>query len=244
MKSIYITLLLLLCVPASADAPSFDRIISDYNNIKTITASIKQQVYMPGGEVRYYSGEYCADSSGSLRIDYYYPDRETVINNSSGFYWYIPGRRTVYVQKGAHPDTGFLRPSIGKIIEGNAADLSVTYEGMEFYSFFKRAAVFRITSARSAMVIKVWTDPDGRYLLRKYVIDAGGYEIVREVYSGHVFTGGVYLPSSVEVFARTDAGIVHAYTVYSGIAVNIKLGSEIFIFKKEKDTGERPLDEM
>ncbi|HPS59132.1 MAG TPA: hypothetical protein PK514_13590 [Spirochaetota bacterium] len=244
-KYILITLIIPICAASlHADAPTFDRIISDYNSIRTISASINQQVYMPGGEARYYSGDYSADSSGNLRIDYYSPAREIVINNSSGFYWYIPGSKTVYVKKGAHGDTGFPAPSLGKIIEGNAADLSVTYEGREFYSFFKRAAVFTIKSAKSPMVIRVWTDPGGLYVLRKYVLDGNGYEIIREIYSGHINTGGVYLPSAVEMFVRTGSGIVHSYTAYSNIAVNIKLNSELFVFKKDKDTAVRSLDEM
>ena len=242
-------ILCILIIPFStaalfAAAPSFDKIVSDYNSIRTISASIKQQVYMPGGEVRYYSGEYYAESSGNLRIDYFLPARETVINNSSGFYWYIPERRTVYIQRGRNENTGFLTPALGRIIEGSAADLSVTYDGMEFYSFFKRAAVFSIKSVKSPLVIRVWTDPDGLYVLRKYVLDGQGYEIVREIYSGHVYTGGVYLPSAVEMFVRTASGIVHSYTSYSNIAVNSNLDSELFIFKKDKDTAVRSLDEM
>lgn len=239
-----LTIIPLFAAALFAANPSFDKIINDYNNIKSISASIKQQVNLPGGEVRYYSGEYCAESSGNLRIDYFSPARETVINNSSGFYWYIPDRKTVYVKKGGGRDAGMFNPSIGRIIEGNVADLSVTYEGKEFYSFFKRAAVWSIRSAKSPMVIRVWTDPDGQYVLRKFVLDGQGYEIVREIYSGHVYTGGVYLPSSVEMFVRTSSGIVHSYTVYSNIAVNIKLNSELFIFKKDKDTAVRSLDEM
>ena len=137
MKKYIFSIIIILIYTAAlhADAPSFDRIINDYNSIKTITASIKQQVYMPGGEVRYFSGEYYAESGGNLRIDYFYPGRETVISNSTGLYWYIPERKTVYVQKGAHPDTGFLNPSFERIIEGSAADLELEYEGNEFYSF-------------------------------------------------------------------------------------------------------------
>ena len=243
----YILCMLVIPICASAlraGAPSFDRIINDYNSISTISASIKQQVCMPGGEVRYYSGEYSADSRGNLRIDYYSPDREIVINNSTGFYWYIPARKTVYVKAGARADTGFLTPSIGKIIEWDAAGLSVIYEGMEFYSFFKRAAVFRIESPGSPMVIRVWTDPGGLYVLRKYVLDSNGYEIIREIYTGHVNTGGVFLPSNVEMFVRTGSGIFHTYTVYSGIAVNMKLNSAIFIFKKDNNTVVKGLDEM
>lgn len=243
----YILCILIIILSAAvlrAGAPSFDKIISDYNSIRTISASIKQQVYMPGGEVRYYSGEYYAGSSGNLRIDYFLPARETVINNSSGFYWYIPDRKTVYVKKGEGRDTDFLNPSINRIIEGRASDLSVTYEGREFYSFFKRAAVWRITSAKSPMTIRVWTDTDGLYIIRKFVLDGNGYEIVREIYSGHVYTGGVYLPSGVEMFVRTSSGIVHSYTAYSNFAVNIKLNSELFVFKKDKDTAVRSLDEM
>lgn len=246
MKKYIFSIIIILIYTAAlrADAPSFDRIINDYNSIKTITASIKQQVYMPGGEVRYFSGEYYAESGGNLRIDYFYPGRETVISNSTGLYWYIPERKTVYVQKGAHPDTGFLNPSFERIIEGSAADLELEYEGNEFYSFFKRAAVWRITSAKSGLTVKVWTDPDGLYVIRKFVLDSEGSEIVREIYSGHIYTGGVYLPSYIEMFARTPSGIVHSYTEYGNINVNTSLAPGFFVFKKEKDTVERGLDEM
>lgn len=245
MKKFLSIIFILLCAAAlRADAPSFDRIVSDYNKIKTISATIKQQVYMPNGEARYFSGEYYAESGGNLRIDYHSPARETVISNSTGFYWYIPERKTVYVQKGPHPDTGFLNPSFGRIIEGGGADLKLEYQGREFYSFFRRAAVWKITSAKSRLVIKVWTDPDGLYVVRKYVLDSNGYEVVREIYSGHVLTGGVYLPSKIEMYARTPSGVVHSFTEYSNIAVNNSLNAEIFIFRKESDTVVRGLDEM
>lgn len=237
-----ITVLALCTTPLAAESPSFDRIIRDYSSIRTISASVKQQVYMPGGEVRYFSGDYYADSSGNLRIDYNYPERETVISNSTGFYWYIPGRRTVYVKRGR--DRDMLNPLPGRIIEGDVSKLKLQYEGTRFYSFFRRAAVWSITSAGSPLVIRVWTDSDGLYVIRKYVLDANGAELVREDYSGHVIAGGVYLPSRIEVFARTPAGVVHSHTEYSGITVNLKLQSGLFVFKKNRDTAERPLDEM
>jgi outer membrane lipoprotein-sorting protein len=244
-KYIQCIIAIALCAtPAGAEVPSFDRIIRDYNSIRTISASVKQQVYMPGGEARYFSGDYYADSSGNLRIDYSYPEQETVINNSTGFYWYIPARRTVYVQKGRDSGRSMLNPLPGRIIEGDSSKLKLKYEGIRFYSFFKRAAVWSITSEGSPLVIRVWTDPDGLYVIRKYVLDANGIELVRENYSGHVTVGGVYLPSRVEVLARTPAGVVHSHTEYSGIAVNLTLQRGLFVFKKSRDTAERPLDEM
>lgn len=239
-----ITIISFCAVSLHADAPSFDRIVSDYNKIKTVSATIKQQVYMPDGEARYFGGEYYAESGGSLRIDYYSPARETVISNSTGLYWYIPEKKTVYVQTGAHPDTGFLNPSFGRIIEGGSADLKLEYQGREFYSFFRRAAVWKITSAKSGLVIKVWTDTGGLYVIRKYVLDNNGFEIMREIFSGHMLTGGVYLPSRIEMFARTPSGVVHSFTEYSNITVNTRFNSEIFIFRKDGDTVVRGLDEM
>lgn len=241
-------LLLACCHPLYAgginDGPSIDRIIEDYNKIETISAGIAQQVYLPGGRIEYYSGDYRADNKGNLRIDYYHPTREIVINNSSGFYWYFPDKKTVYYKKGKLEQGEFFNPSPGKIIEENSSDIKVTYEGKEFYGFFNRAAVFSITSSRNPTVIKIWTDTDGLYVLRKYVYDSNGRELVREIYSDHVQTGGVYIPSSIELFMWTSKGTVHTYTRYSNICINIELPGDIFVFKKNSDLEFRKLDEM
>lgn len=247
-KLMFLAVFIPVCVCAISDNisndPCIEKIISNYNGIVTIAAGIKQQIYLPGGEVQCYSGDYCADNSGNLRINYHYPDREIVINNSEGFFWYYPDRKVVYVKRGKKDCTGLFNPSIGKIIEENSSNISVINEGKEFYSFFKRAAVYAIKSKRNSAVIKIWIDPDRCHILRKYVFNSDGYEIMREIYSGHVYAGGACIPSKVEVYARTETGTVHTYTEYSNISVNCKLNNDVFVFKKMKDVESRDLEDM
>ena len=238
-------LFLLICAPLfSGDAPSVDRIIRDYNSIRTIKASIRQQVYMPGGETRLFSGDYYADNKGNLRIDYSIPAREVVINNSYGLFWYYPEERVVYEKRGKGGARGYNPLIPGPAIEDDLSGLSVSYEGTEFYSFFKRAAVFTIRSERGGGEVRIWTDPDGLYVIRKYILDSSGREEVREIYSEHICTGGVYLPGRIEIFARTSRGILHTVTLYSNVVINSPLDEALFRFTEGKGYEERRLDDL
>lgn len=228
----------------SGGGPSVEKIISDYRSLRTIRATLKQQVYLPGGGMEFYSGDYYADSNGRLRIDYTYPEKSTVINCSEGLFWYYPDRKMVYVKKSGRDGAAYSGLAAIRLVDENPADISVTYEGMEFYSFFKRAAVYSITSLRSSTVIKIWTDPDGLYVLRKYVLDSSGREIIREIWSDHVYVSGVYIPSRIELYVRTAGGIVHTVTAYSNISVNASMSDELFRHNGGKGFKVRELDDM
>lgn len=240
--------LLLIFLPGvclfGGSGPGVDRIISDYNNLRSIRASIRQQVSMPGGGMEFYIGDYYADNKGRLRIDYTVPERSVVINSSEGLSWYYPERKKVYVKKKSGTGIEYSGISTIMLIDDSRSDITLSYDGMEFYSFFKRAAVYTIKSSHSSNVIKIWTDPEGLYVLRRYVLDSTGREIIREIWSGHVYTGGVYIPSRIEMYVRTYSGVVHTVTVYSDIVVNSAMNDELFRFREGKGFEVMELDEM
>jgi outer membrane lipoprotein-sorting protein len=219
----------------SADAGDFKKIIEDYLSVITIKASITQHIYPEDGSAEVFSGHYYAASKGLIRIDYLRPERQTVVVNDTGLFWYYNDRKLLFHSDKKSADAGSIPVLMNIIPVDQIKDIVVVFEGMKFYSLFKTADVYSVTSKKNKTKMVLWVDPLLKIMKRKYILDESGREIIKEEYSDHAEINGIYIPSRIELKARTLNGIVHTVTEYSSIAINGVIDKELFRFKVKPD---------
>lgn len=233
MKKSIIIILGLIFLPITPlpaeDSGIMENIINNYSRFSTISGSMVQHIINPDGSFERFSGDYAASGSGFIRIDYYSPSRQIVINNSKGLFWYYPDRDIVFFSKSGDSRNESLPAFLKSIGEKRGHDFLLKYEGRRFYRFFRRAHVYSINLKNGAR-IRVWVEPEGRYILRKYILDSAGREIVKELYSDYLESDGIYVPSVIEIHARTNSGIVRTLTEYSNVKINGVLKDSAFDF--------------
>ncbi len=235
VKKNYIVLIVMLITgllqPVNGDVTDFKKIVEDYISVNTIKATITQHIYAEDGSAEVFTGNYFAASKGFIRIDYIHPEIQTVVVNDSGLFWYYNDRRILFRSQKKENNDGSIPIMMNVIPQDLLKNIDVISEGMIFYSFFKRAEVYSITSKNSKVKLILWIDPVSKTIRRKYLLDESGREIVKEEYTEHALINGIYIPSRIEFKARTYGGIVHTVTEYSGIVVNGRLDNNIFKFK-------------
>ncbi len=219
-----------------------ESIIKNYAQFNSISGSIEQHIFNPDGSYHRLSGDYAASGSGLLRIDYYSPSRQTVVSNSEGLFWYYPDRDILFVSKSGSSKNESLPAFIKRISEKGGDNISLKYEGRFFYGFFRRAHVYRI-NLKNKTGIRVWVEPEGRYILRKYVLDSAGREIVKELYSDYIESDGIYIPSVIELHVRTASGTVRTLTEYTNLRVNNVIKDSLFDFRIKSSMDVRSLDD-
>ncbi len=235
-----------------------ERIINNYSAFNSIEASIVQHIFNPDKSYYRMTGEYCATGAGLMRIDYIFPSRQIVINNSKGLFWYYPDREVVYSAASGHMNNESLPVFLKRVYEEGEDLFRLSYRGKKYYGFFSRAHVFDI-KLKNKNTVRVWADYEGKYILRKYLLDSSGREIVKELYSDYKKINGnkaldIYVmsprrspqpghadrnypgppgvvPSVIEVHARTSGGTVRTLTEYSNIVINKKINSSSFKFE-------------
>ncbi len=217
-------------------------VIDNYAQFNTISGSIEQHIFNPDGSYHRLSGDYAASGSGLLRIDYYSPSRQIVVSNSKGLFWYYPDRDILFVSKSSENNNESLPAFLKRISAGSGDNISLEYEGRVFYSFFRRAHVYKI-NLKNKTGIRVWIEPEGRYILRKYVLDSAGREIVKELYSDYIESDGIYIPSVIELHVRTVKGTVRTLTEYKNLRVNNVLKDSLFDFSIKSSMDVRSLDD-
>lgn len=228
--------------PLSADAGDFKKIIEDYLSVSTIKASITQHIYLEDGSAEVFSGHYYAASEGFIRIDYLRPERQTIIVNNTGLFWYYNDRKLLFHSEKKSSDAGSI-PVLMNIIPGDQIkDIDVVFEGMKFYSLFKTADVYSVTSKKNKTKMVLWVDPLFKIMKRKYILDESGREMIKEEYSGHTEINGIYIPSRIELKARTLNGVIHTMTEYSSIEINSAIDKEHFMFKIKPEMKVRMLN--
>ncbi len=235
MKKSYIVLLILVFSGIShhsnADTDDFRKIIEDYLSVKTIRGSITQSIYLEDGSTEVFNGNYFAASKGLIRIDYIKPEIQTVVVNDSGLFWYYNERKLLFTSKKSNGSGGSVPALMDVIPADSMKGVEVIYEGVKLYSFFKTAEVYTITTKTNKTKIVIYVDPVVKIIRRKLMIDESGREMIKEDYIGHTLIGGVYIPSKIELKARTSGGIVHTLTEYKNIVINIPADKDLFKFK-------------
>jgi len=234
VKKSFIQLLILAAAlfssPVEADE-AFKKIINDYLSINTIKASIIQHIYPEDGSAEIYSGNYFAASKGFIRIDYLKPENQVIVVNDSGLFWYYTDRKLLFISEKT-TDGGSSIPLLMNAIQADSLkNIEVVKEGFRFYSLFKMAEVYSITSNKNKSRMTLWVDPVLHIIKRKIIYDKSGREMIKEEYPVHAFIGGVYIPAKIELTARTASGVIQTVTDYSNIVINSKLADDIFEFK-------------
>jgi len=77
----------------------------------------------------------------------------------------------------------------------------------------------------------LWVDPALKIIKRKYILDEEGREMVKEDYTNHALVNGVYIPSKIELKARTSSGVIHTVTEYGNIIINSRIDKDFFKFE-------------
>lgn len=247
MRRIIISAALILSVlhfdTAGAEPSVFRKIIDDYLSVCTIRASITQYIYNPDGPVEVFSGEYSAAAGGFIRIDYALPEHQLVILNESGLYWYYPERKILFTSPAKGNGSDSVPFIVSSIPPGDLQNLEVISYGIRFYSFFRKAEVYSVTSKKSGTRLVLWIDPSKKTVIRKYILDESGREIVREDYTSHVNINGREIPSVIEFRARGAAGVIHTVTEYRSIVINGRVNRELFKFRITPDMKVRLLND-
>lgn len=217
----------------------FDDFIKDYSSVKSIRGNLVQYV-KNGTSYEKISGYYSAINEGWFRIDYTLPEKQIVIFNSKGLYWFYPERNLLFIKYKKSSEQTSLP---GTALIQNFDSVNVYYQGVRFYGLFKFAHVYCFKNLSGDRTVIIWFNPEKRYVIRKYIIDNSGREIVKEIYHEHCNTGSVNIPSKIELFLRTESGIIHTQTEYSDLQVNFSTDKRNYDFKIEKNMTVRYLNE-
>lgn len=239
-----LVLFLLVQVPAfsSEEERIMEVVIKNYSSFNFISASIEQHVFYPDRSYHRLAGDYSATGSGLMRIDYFFPSRQTVINNKDGLFWYYPEIETVFVSRNSSMNNESLPVFFKRAAEENEDFFKLIYKGKKIYGFFKRAHVFDI-KLKNKSTFRIWIDSERGYILKRYLLDSSGMETVKELYSSYIEVNGILIPSEVEVHARTSTGTVRTLTQYSNVRINDKINPSSFTFKVKSFMKVRAFDE-
>lgn len=242
MKNAPIAILIFFLSSGNISFPAenqFNNYIKDYSSVKSIRGNLVQYI-INDASFEKISGYYSAINEGWFRIDYILPEKQIVIFNGKGLYWFYPERNLLYI-KYKKPDEQTSLP--GTAFIQNFENVNVFYQGVRFYGLLKYAHVYSFKNVAGDRTVVVWFNPEKRYVVRKYIIDNSGREIVKEIYHEHCNTGSVYIPSKIELFIRSESGIIHTQTEYSDLQVNFSTDKRNYDFKIEKKMTVRYLDE-
>jgi len=229
--------------PLNAAVPDFRKMIEDYLSLVSVKASITQKIYLEDGSTEVYSGNYFAASKGFIRIDYLLPESQTIVVNDSGLFWYYNDRNLLFVSGKKRSSNDSIPVLMSVISRESLKDIDIISEGVKFYSFFKMAEIYSITSKKNKTKMIIWVDPVLKIIKRKYILDETGREMIKEEYIGHTVIDGIYIPSKIDLKARTSGGVVHTVTEYSGIVINIRLDKDLFKFKVTQEMKVRVLND-
>lgn len=220
----------------------FDNFVEEYSKIRSIRGTIIQYVYN-GTAVERMSGDYSAVAEGWFRIDYTEPEKQTVIYNSKALYWFFPNRLLVFTSLKDERDSVGSGLFPGNPISQILDDVKIEYRGITFYGLLNYAHVYSINTSSDRSSVRIWFEPGRRFIVRKYIIDNSGCEIMKEIYHEHFHTGKTYIPSHIELFARSRDGIIHTRTEYKDLSVNSYTDMKIFDFVIKKNMSVRRFDD-
>lgn len=221
----------------------FHEILAENTKIKTIDARIVQHINTPDHSKEIFIGRYRADGKGRFRIDYKSPSEQIVVNNGEQLFWYYPDEKLLYqIGAGGMPS----KPKVSPLAEfkGGTADneLKVLYLGEHLYGFFSFAHQFVIKDKGKGTSTDIWIDSKKKVVLSKVVRDGEGREIIKEVYEDYVKVNNIFIPSRVDIYARTLKGVTRNTTEYSEIKLNYKIPGSVFRIKFPKNIEKRYLN--
>lgn len=233
---------ILYSVSASAGEKDFDSLIKSFNSIKSIKGRITQRIY-GNASVEKFEGDYTAAAGGRFRIDYSFPEKQTVISNSNGLYWYYPERELVFLKYREGNNEGDESFLPGDPLRESFDGVNIAYEGIRFYGFLKYAHVYSFKNTKDSNSVYIWFEPGKRFVVKKYIIDCSGKEIMKEIYHSHYRNGETFIPSEIELFILTKNGVIHTLTEYSDLVINSTVENGLFDFRIKKNMTVRGFNE-
>jgi len=232
-------ILFFVCTSTYASDINFNQFINDYSEVRSIKGSIVQYIYS-GTSIEKLTGDYTAVSEGWFRIDYTEPEKQIVIANDKGLYWFYPVRNLLFLKQKDNDDEISLS---GNPLIRNFNNVNILYQGIRFYGLLKFAHVYNFKTPSGTTSVNIWFDPEKRYVVRKYIIDDTGREMMKEIYHEHFVSGKIYIPSKIELFIRSRNGVVHTRTEYSNLLINFTPDNRIFDFRIQKNMTVHDLNE-
>ncbi len=226
-----------------AEGADFNDFLKGYSSIKSIKGTITQYIYTGSG-IEKFSGDYSAIADGWFRIDYTYPERQVVINNSSGLYWYYPERELLFLKYRDEYDSGIISSLPGNPLMKSFEKIDVVYEGLRFYGIFRYAHVYSFKSGEDGNSVHIWFEPHRRFMVRRYITDKSGRELMKEIYHEHVEVEEACIPSVIELFIRSNNGPIHTITKYNSVVVNKYPDKKLFDFAIKKNMTIRGFNEI
>lgn len=197
--------------------------------IFSIDAYIEQTIKNPENSIEFFKGRYRVKEDGKFRIDYTVPYKQQVLHTGKDVYWYYIDDNVLYKIKS---NNGLnLKPKynplseLKKIINKN---ISIEYTGKHIYGFFNIAHNFIIKNKKDDLIFDIWIDAKRKVVLAKIVKNSNDYEIIKELYQDYIKISGIYFPTRVDVFVRTENGILRNTTVYKKIKINKTLSNIVF----------------
>lgn len=208
----------------------FNEIIKANTGIKSLDAKIIQHIDTAEHSREVFAGRYIADNSGRFKIEYTSPSKQTVLNNGQAIYWYFQDSNLLYIlgrEKTNHRD-----PKINSLQEFQNKDLSkqfkIEFLGKELYGFFKLAHKFAVKDIKNDMNFNIKVDAKSNILLSKIITNSAGVEILKEEYSNYELIKNIYFPKRIDVYARTNKGIIRNTTEYDNILLNYSVPENMF----------------
>ncbi len=232
----------LYAASVSAGENDFDSLIKSFNSIKSIKGRITQHIYS-GASIEKFEGDYTSSTGGLFRIDYLSPERQTVISNSHGLFWYYPERELVFVKYRGRGDSDIELSLPGDPLRESFAGVNIVYEGIRFYGLLQYAHVYSFKNSKDSNSVYIWFEPGRRFVIKKYITDNTGREILKEIYHRHYRSGEVFIPSAIELFVLSKNGVVHTFTEYSDLVINSPVDNGVFDFRIKKNMTVRGFNE-
>jgi outer membrane lipoprotein-sorting protein len=218
----------------------FRQLVEESAKISSIDAEIEQHITGANRSIELFKGRYRADNMGRFRIDYHIPYQQIVLNNGRILYWYYPDDKLLYTI-GEDSDT-VGNPGINPLREFSREldkSIEVNYLGRHLYGFFMLAHHFSLLVKGREVVIDLWIDAKKRVVLAKIVLNRAGQEILKEIYGDYKRCDGIYFPLRVDVYARTNKGIIRNTTYYKNVSLNRKFKEGVFSIRFPKDVKTR-----
>ena len=217
--------------------------VRNYSSIKTIKARIRQRIYLPQGTEEY-SGRFTASSSGNFRIDYIEPEPQTVVKNSRGLFWFFKNRNLLFYQEENQKNPLSALDIFSEISSVIKENIAVKYCGIQLYGFLKKAHIYSIEYKDRKNKILIWLDESRQVILKRYVVDNQGVELVKEEFMNYFDYNSIQVPSYIVLFIRTKGGIIKTESEYSDIKLNEMISEDVFDFVIKQNMELRAFNEL
>jgi outer membrane lipoprotein-sorting protein len=209
----------------------FKDIVQKNSCIVSIDADIVQYIREGDNREETFKGRFRAEDN-NFRIDYFFPERQMVLNYSGKLIWYYPESKILYnISTSGNTKSALIINPLSKFSSNLKNRFEVKNISFSFYSILKFSEKYEIFDKINKYKIFLWIDRDKKYILKKIITDIKNKELVKEIYDDHEKIDGIYFPKVVEVYVRRNKGVTSNITRYNNIKLNRKISKSVFDFK-------------